>query len=125
MTPLDAISKWLNEQDAEVRSDIGTLVSMLLFDNTSFEVLQNGAAEFVSLARNQRLAVLYRCRSSGRFRALFRICIRETLYTGGMDEHAKNVSFDYIHGERAIPRPMKQSFPPSAFPKLRALPERI
>ena len=32
------------------------------------------------------------------FRALFRICIRETLYTGGMDEHAKNVSFDYIHG---------------------------
>ena len=40
MTPLDAISKWLNEQDAEVRSDIGTLVSMLLFDNTSFEVLQ-------------------------------------------------------------------------------------
>jgi hypothetical protein len=61
MTPLDAISKWLNEQDAEVRSDTGMLVSMLLFDNTSFEVLQNGAANLLAwLAARPRSRAVYR-----------------------------------------------------------------
>jgi hypothetical protein len=124
MTPLDAISKWLNEQDAEVRSDTGMLVSMLLFDNTSFEVLQNGAANLLAWLGTKGLPSYTVVGRAVRFRACFEFVYTKRFTPEGWTNTEK--MFRSIISTGASDSTSDEAkLSPSAFPMLRALPERI
>jgi hypothetical protein len=124
MSPLEEISEWFDEQDAEVQGDIAFLVSMLLFDDLSFEDHEKPRPKLSAWLDAKGLPRYLDVGRAIRFRACFEFAYAKRFEPAGW-AHTEEMFRAIVTTGANDPDSMEAKFSGSAFPMLRALPERI
>jgi hypothetical protein len=125
MSPLEEISNWLNEQDEDLRGEIASLLAFLLFDNVSFKPFDLEHCESVLQAwltesNSPSFTVVGR---AVRFRACFEFAFAKR-FTSERWEQPERLLRSVVSSAASDPASDAAKIASSAFPMLRALPDR-